>query len=349
MSNDFLRALDEINNEMGISADFIREKIKKAICAVCRNTYGVDDPTVEFKDSGDLVVKIPKKVCEVASDENEISLADAIKIDPSSSIGDYVDVEIDTKQFGRISAQTARNVIRQGIRDGEKEIITEKLKCYEGEVVSAQIVRINRNGSMILKIGNTETILSNKESQFACGKNEGDFLKVFVVRIESDSSSPVPIVSRSSPHLVEKLFEMEVPEISQGIVSIESIAREAGVRTKIAVKSSDPSVEAVGSCIGDRGLRVRPIVEELGGEKIDVIKYSEDPIEYISAAVAPAKVVDINILSTDDKAQNECTVTVPDDQLSLAIGVKGQNVKLASRLTGWKLNLRPESGFYGEE
>lgn len=351
--NDISLALGEIKDEMGIDSDFVKERIKKAICAVCRNTYGVEEPFVEFEDSGGLVVKIPKLVSENPKDETEVSLSEAIEVDPDAKIGDTILVQIDTKQFGRISAQTARSVIRQGIRDGEKEIIVKKLKCYENEVVSAQIVRMKSDGSMILKIGNSETVLSRVESQYVYDKAEGDFIKVYIKRIESDGISPIPIVSRSSAELVRKLFEIEIPEIAQKIVSIESIAREPGVRTKMAVKSADPDVDAVGACIGDRGARIKSVVEEISGEsgkeKIDVIRYSEDPIEFIKASIAPAKVIDINVVSTDDKFQNECTVTVPDGQLSLAIGIRGQNVKLASRLTGWKLNLRPESGFYGEE
>ncbi len=351
--DDISLALGEIKDEMGISSEFVKDRIKKAISAVCRNTYGVEDPFVEFEDSGGLVVKIPKLVSEEPSSESEISISEAVEVDPEAKVGDTVLVQIDTKQFGRISAQTARSVIRQGIRDGEKEIIVKKLKCYENEVVSAQIIKIKNDGSMILKIGDSETVLSRIESQYVYDKFEGDFIKVYVKRIESDGVSPIPIVSRSSAELVRKLFEIEVPEISQNIVSIEAIAREPGVRTKMAVKSSDPDVDAVGACIGDRGTRIKSVIEEIGGksgkEKIDVIRYYEDPSAFIEASIAPARVIDINVVSTDDKFQNECTVTVPDDQLSLAIGIRGQNVKLASRLTGWKLNLRPESGFYGEE
>lgn len=337
--NDLLKALGEINDSMGIDSDFIKDRISRAICAVCRNTYGVEDPVVEFDDSGKLSVRIKKTVCEIPENNLQISVDDALKILPDASIGDEIEVPIDTKQFGRISAQTARNVIRQGIRDGEKERITKQLKCYENELVSAQIIKINRNGSMILKIGNSETTLPLSEANLISHRSESSFVKVFVKRIDIDGFKPIPIVSRSTAKLVEKLFETEVPEIKQGLISIESIAREAGIRTKISVKSNDPDIEAVGSCIGDKGARIKPIIEELGGEKIDVIQYYDDPIKYIKSALAPAIVTKIKVVSSDDKFLNECAVGVPSDQLSLAIGIKGQNVKLASKLTGWKLNI----------
>ena len=337
--NDLIKALSEINDEMGISSSFIKDRISRAISAVCRNTYGVEDPVVEFDDSGQLSVKIKKTVCEFPETNLQISLDDARQYFPDASIGDELNIPIDTKQFGRISAQTARNVIRQGIRDGEKENIIKHLKCYENELVSAQIIKFNTNESVILKIGNSETTLSKNEASLISHRAEGSFVKVFVKRIDVDSLHPIPIVSRATPKLVEKLFEIEVPEIKEGLISIESIAREPGVRTKISVKSNDPDIEAVGSCIGDKGSRIKPIIDELGGEKIDVIQYYDDPIKYIKAALAPATVTKVKVVSSDDKFLNECAIGVPSDQLSLAIGIKGQNVKLASKLTGWKLNL----------
>ena len=341
--NDLLKALGEINNDMGIDSNFIKDRILRAICAVCRNTYGIEDPVVEFDESGKLSVRIKKTVSETPENNLQISVDDAQIIVPGSSVGDEIEVPIDTKQFGRISAQTARNVIRQGIRDGEKELIIKQLKCYENELVSAQIIKTNRNGSIILKIGNSETILPPSEASLISHRAEGSFVKVFVKRIDTDGINPIPIVSRSTSKLVEKLFEIEVPEIKQGLISIESIAREAGIRTKISVKSNDPDIEAVGSCIGDKGSRIKSIIEELGGEKIDVIQYYDDPIKYIKSALSPAIVTEIKVVSSDDKFLNECAVGVPNDQLSLAIGIKGQNVKLASKLTGWKLNICSDS------
>ena len=348
--SDILNALKEIKTEVGIDTESIKDSISKAILSVCKNTYGIEDPIIEFNPSGELIVKVQKTVCEKVEDEMiQISLEDALKINSGVKMGDLVEDAVDTKQFGRIAAQTVRNVVRQGIRDGEKAIVTQKLRCYEKELVSAQIVRINRKlNTAILKIGEVETTLSRHDMNFLGKRKEGDFIKVYVVRIETDGIVPVPIVSRSCAELVRKLFEFEIPEISQGIVSIKSIAREAGLRTKISVSSNDPDVDPIGACIGTNRARIRTIINEIDGEKIDVINYYDDPVEYIGAAIAPARVVEVQVNSDSDNTQNECSVTVPDDQLSLAIGQKGQNVRLASRLTGWKISLRPESGYYGE-
>ena len=350
--SDLFNALNEIKSEMGINPDYMREKISKAIFAVCKNTYGIE-PIIEFDSgSGELIVEVSKIVSEKVEDEMiQISLEDALKISSDAKLGDSIVAPVDTKQFGRIAAQTVRNVVRQGLRDGERELITKKLMCYEKEVVSAQIVRIDRsNGLVRLKIGESETSLPKHDVEYVGigNREEGDFIKVYVVRIETYGSMPVPIVSRSCPELVSKLFESEIPEINQGIVSIKSIAREAGMRTKIAVHSNNPDVDPVGACIGDKGNRINSIVDELDGEKIDIIRYSDIAEDYISEAISPAKVLDIQVDKESSNMQNECSVTVPDNQLSLAIGIKGQNVRLASRLTGWKINLRPESGYYGE-
>lgn len=348
--SDLFSALNEINSEIGIDLEYIKEKIVKAISAVCKNTYGIDT-SVEFDSkSGGIIVKAKKTVCEKVEDDMlQISLENALKINPEAKIGDSVEAIIDTKKFDRVAAQTVKNVIRQGIIDGKKELVAKKLSCYEKELVSAEIIQINnKNSSVVLKIGESETTLSKHDFNFIGEKSEGEFIKVYVLRIETDSVMPIPIVSRSCPELVCKLFESEVPEIKEGIVSIKSIAREAGSRTKISVSSNNPDVDPVGACIGDHGSRIRSVMFELNGEKIDVIKYSEDPVKYISSAISPASAISVQVDSEADNTQNECCVTVPDNQLSLAIGLKGQNVRLASRLTGWKINLRPESGYYGE-
>lgn len=348
--SDIFGALKEINSEIGIDLEYIKEKIAKAISAVCKNTYGID-VLVEFNsESGEVIVKTNKTVCEKIEDEMiQISLENALKINPEVKIGDSIEARIDTKKFDRVAAQTVRNVIRQGIRDGEKELVAKKLRCYEKELVSAEIIRIDQeNSSAILKIGESETTISKHDFKFIGNRSEGEFIKVYVLRIETDGLMPIPIVSRSCPELVCKLFESEVPEIKEGIVSIKSVSREAGSRTKIAVSSNNNDVDPVGACIGDHSSRIRAVIFELNGEKIDVIKYSEDPAEYISAAISPATAISVQVDDESDNIQNECCVTVPDNQLSLAIGLKGQNVRLASRLTGWKINLRPESGYYGE-
>ena len=347
--SDLFSALGELQSDIGINAEYIKESIIKAVSSVCKNTYGIEDAYVGFDKSGELVVKVNKLICETVDDPMlQISLDDALKIDPNAKIGDHLQDRIDTKEFGRIAAQTVRTVVRQGIRDGEKELVISKLRCYEKELVSAKIVRFDvKKEFIILKIGESETSLPKNDLKLVWPRKEGDFIKVYVSRIEVDGPTPIPIVSRSCPELVCKLFENEVPEIKNGIVTIDSIAREAGMRSKIAVSSTNPEVDPVGSCIGAHGSRIQSVVDELNGEKIDVIRYSDDPVDYISAAIAPAKVLSIQVDSESDNTKNECLVTVPESQLSLAIGSKGQNVRLASRLTGWKINLKSEDGQYG--
>lgn len=351
--SDLFDALGAINSEVGIDPEYMKERIVQAITSVMKNGYGIDDPVVEFdNESGDLILKVNKIVSDVVDDDfTQISLEDALKIDSSAQIGNTVLSRIDTKKFGRIAAQTVRTVVRQGLRDGEKDLVTKKLKCYEKELVSAKIIRMNaETETVLLKIGECETLLPNKDFKLVWPRKEGDFLKVYVSNIVTDGYYPVPIVSRSCSELVSKLFENEVPEIQDGLVVIKSVARDPGVRCKIAVASTDPGFkEPVGACIGVHGSRIKQVVDELNGEKIDVINYSEDPVEFITAALAPAKVLGVQVDSDSSNISNDCSVSVPDNQLSLAIGVKGQNVKLAARLTGWKINLKPESGFYGSD
>ncbi|MCL2311770.1 MAG: transcription termination factor NusA [Firmicutes bacterium] len=350
MSSDVLGALTDINLEKGVSADYMKEKILKAIYAMCRNVYGVDDPIVNLdSNSGNLTVKFRKKVVEKVDDEQvQVSMKDALTIDPSAKLGDILDVELDTKQFGRIAAQTARSVIKQGIREGEKEATLKKLSSYENEIITAQVVKINwKTGFVILVFGKIEAFFPRNE-KIPADLREGQFLKVYILKIETTSSSVYLLVSRSCPEFIKKLFESEVPEIADGTVVIKAIAREVGFRTKIAVFSNDPNVEAVGACIGNRGSRIELILEELAGEKIDIIKYHEDLSKFVEAAVAPASVVSVEDIKIEGERKRECSVVVNKDQLSLAIGAKGQNVRLASKLTFCKINLIPENVHYGE-
>ena len=351
--SELFDALSAINSEVGINPEYMKERIIQAITSVLKNSYGIEEPLVEFDtDNWGLIIKVDKVVSEFVDDEfTQISLEDALKIDSSVKLGDTVKSSVDTKKFGRIAAQTVRSVVRQGLRDGEKALVAEKLRCYEGELVSAKIVRLNSNTeTVLLKIGESETLLPKKDAKLVWPRKEGDFIKVYVSHIETDGYYPVPIVSRSCNELVAKLFENEVPEIQDGLVVIKSVAREPGMRCKIAVASADPEFkEPVGACIGVHGSRIKQVVDELNGEKIDVIPYSDDPVEFITAALAPAKIIGIQVDSGSSNVHNDCSVTVPDDQLSLAIGIKGQNVKLAAKLTGWRINLKPESGFYGDE
>ena len=257
-----------------------------------------------------------------------------------------VNVQLDTKQFGRIAAQTARNIIRQGIRDGERGQMLQEFQSKHQELVTATVERVDpRTGAATLKIGKSEALLTRNEQVGTDDLHEGDLIKVYVVDVKETERGPRAIISRTHPDLVKRLFETEVPEIYDGTVEIKAVSREAGSRTKLAVLSHNPDVDAVGACIGARGARVSSIVNELGGEKIDIVEYSEDPQKFIASALSPAQVLSVE---PAEDGSHACRVTVPDNQLSLAIGNKGQNARLAARLTGWKIDIKPESGFYGE-
>lgn len=260
---------------------------------------------------------------------------------------DELEVPIDPKHLGWTSVSSARNVIRQGIRQGEKGQTLIEFQSKLGEIVTATVERIDpKSGVATIKIGKSEATLPKSEQLGHDDLKEGDHIKVYIADVKDNERGPHAIISRTHPGLVKRLFEQEVPEIYDGVVEIKSISREAGSRTKMAVYSSNPDVDAIGSCIGNKGARVNKIVEELGGEKIDIVLYSDDPEKYISAALSPASVCKVEI--TDEETKS-CRATVPDGQLSLAIGNKGQNARLAARLTGWRIDIRPESGFYGED
>ena len=262
-------------------------------------------------------------------------------------MGKVINIKLDPKHFGRIAAQSAKHVIRQGIREAEKNQQVLEFQRRNQELVTVQVVRIDpRSGAATIQVGKGETVLPKSEQMESDNLKEGDRIKVYVVDIKETEKGLRALVSRTHPGLVTRLFENEVPEIFDGTVEIKAVSREAGSRTKMAVISHDENVDAVGACIGQRGIRVANIVEELGGEKIDIVEYSEDPVAFISAALAPAKVLKVEM---DPEGAKACRVTVPDSQLSLAIGNKGQNARLAVKLTGWKIDIRPESGFYGED
>ena len=290
-------------------------------------------------------------VDDVLTPATEISLDAARKINKHAELGDLVNVDVRTQNFGRIAAQTAKQVIIQGIREAERGMIFDTFSSKEHEILTGIVTRIDpRNGSVALRIGTgaeaTDAILTAGEQVKGETLVEGQRIKVYLVDVRRQSRGPQVVISRTHPGLVKRLFELEVPEIYDGTVEVKAIAREAGARTKLAVWSKNPDVDPVGACIGARGARVEKIVQELNGEKIDVIRWSEDITEFISAALSPAKVVKVELLPGETKS---CRVTVPDHQLSLAIGNKGQNVRLCAHLTGYNIDIRPESGYYGED
>ncbi len=350
MSAEIFEALRALENERGISMDFMLEKINKAIVTACKNSYDGNEEVTVIMDEENAIfsVELLKTVVEnVNFPGREISLEDAKKINKNASVGEQVKIVLDTKEFGRIAAQTARNIIRQGIKDGEKNQIAQEFKDKQSQIVSALIERIDqKTGAFTLRIGKAESTLPKNEQIGTENAKEGDYIKVYVSDVKVLEKGPKIIISRTHPNFVKKVFESEIPEISEGIIEVKSVSREAGSRSKVAVKSNKDNIDAVGSCIGPQGTRLNSIIRELGGEKIDLIEHSDDPAKFIASALAPANVLKVEFNS---EQENTCQATVPDSQLSLAIGNRGQNVRLAARLTGYKIDIRPESGFYGED
>ncbi len=349
-NKEFFDAVELMEKEKGIPSEYLLDKITAAIVTSVKKDYGSKD--VVFceadREKSELRVFLRKTVAEEITDKDtQISLEEAAKYKKAPVIGEDVEIPLETKQFGRIAAQTAKNVIRQGIRDAERGLILREFQSRKQELVSGKVQRVDpRTGNVTLEIGKAEAVLPKGEQVPGETFREGEFIKVYIVDVKENDKGPKAMISRTHPGLVKRLFETEVPEIYDGSVEIKSISREAGSRTKIAVYSKDENVDPVGACIGPRGARVGKIVDALGGEKIDVIVFSEDPKLFIAAALAPADVISVDI---DESQTNACFVTVPDTQLSLAIGNKGQNARLAARLTNWKIDIKPESGFYSPQ
>ncbi len=345
-ARDIYDALILLQEERGIPIDFMLDKIHKAIITACKNNYnGNEDAIMNVnKELGIFEVYLQKTVVdEISNAGKEISLSEARVIDPNVAIGEKVGIKLNTKDFGRIAAQTARNIIRQGIRDGEKDQIVKEFQSKQNEIVTATVEKIDqKNDAITLRIGRAEAVLPKSERITKEVFHEGDHVKVFVSDVKETEKGPKIIISRTHPGFVKKLFEIEVPEIQSNSVEIISVSREPGSRTKIAVKSNDESIDPVGACIGNKGIRIKEIIKELGGEKIDVIKFNDDIQTFISKSLSPAKVSKVMIKDEEEKS---CLVCVPDNQLSLAIGNRGQNARLAARLTGWKIDIKPESFF----
>ena len=351
---EFFAAINLIEKEKGIPKAYMLEKITQAlVTAYKRDHEGIgDNVTVEADEEKGAVRMFIKKdvVEEVDNPFTEMSLEAAREKLPQAQLGDVIRQEIKTRDFGRIAAQTARQVIIQGMREAERGMIYDEFSSKEHEILTGLVTRVDpRSGAASLRIGSgneaTEAFLAPSEQVKGESYVEGMRLRVYVVEVRRSTQGPQVLVSRTHPGLVKRLFELEVPEIYDGTVEVKSIAREAGSRTKLAVWSADPDVDPIGACVGPRGQRVNNIVEELKGEKVDIIKWSEDPAEYIAAALSPADVLSVEELP-DGKS---CRVVVPDDQLSLAIGKEGQNARLAAKLTGWKIDIKPASAPAGEE
>ena len=348
MNAEFFAAIEDIEKEKGIPREYMFEKIQQAMLAAFRKDnpeYGENVEVVIDEAKKRIEVVINKTVVEQVEDPTtEIDAESAMKLSKRAKPGDVVQIQVEPKKFGRIAAQAAKQVIIQGIREAERGMIYDEFTSKEHEILTGVVSRIEpRTGGVSIKISSnsefTEAMLPPSERIRTEELSEGDRIKVYVVEVRKSTRGPQVLISRTHPGLVKRLFELEVPEIFDGTVEIKSIAREAGSRTKMAVWSSDPAVDAIGACVGPKGGRVASIVEELGGEKIDIVKYSEQPEEFIAAALAPA-VVEKVIMLDEGKS---CRVIVPEGQLSLAIGKEGQNARLAAKLTGYKIDIKADS------
>src|SRR5690625_2843252 len=334
-------AMNYLEKEKGIDRETLVETLEAAlISAYKRNFQSASNVRVNTNvDEGKMEVYARKTVVEeVLDSQEEITLEEAKEIDPNYEIDDIIEIEVTPKDFGRIAAQAAKQVVTQRVREAERNVIFEEYIDHEEDVITGIIQRKDRS-SVFVDLGKIEAKLSENDQMPGESYNIHDRIKVYVTKVEKGNKEPRIFISRTHPGLLKRLFEMEVPEIYDGIVEIKSIAREAGDRSKISVYSEDENVDPVGSCVGQGEQRVQTIVDELQGEKIDIIEWSDDPVVYVSNALSPAKVIDVIV----DEEEKATTVIVPDYQLSLAIGKRGQNARLAARLTGWKIDIKSET------
>lgn len=340
--SELMLALEQIEKEKGISKDVIIEAIEKSLLDACKKDFGKsENVTVNMdRETGAIEVYAAKTVVDVVEDDaTEISLEKALMISSKYAVGDTVNVEITPKNFGRIAAQQARSVIVQTIKEEEKKALFDHFYCKEKDVVTGVVQRyVGKNISVSLD-DKMDALLMENEQVKTEHYRPTDRIKLYIVEVKETNKGPKVIVSRTHPELVKRLFEKEVSEVADGTVEIKSISREAGSRSKIAVWSNDPNVDPVGACVGMNGNRVNNIVDDLKGEKIDIITWSEDPATFIENALSPSKVVSVKVDEEDKSAK----VVVPDYQLSLAIGKEGQNARLAARLTGYKIDIKSES------
>ena len=340
-SAEFMEALREIVKEKGIDEEVIYEAIETSLVSACKKNFGTSQnvKVVMDRETGNIEVYAQKDVVEEVEDPMlQVSLEEAKAINHVYQIGDVVDFVVTPKNFGRISAQTAKQVVVQKFREAEREILFNQYISKEKEVVIGIVQRTEKK-NVIVQLGKIDAILAPNEQIPGEQYRFMDRVKVYVVEVKQTTKGPQIFVSRTHPELVKRLFEQEVPEVFDGTVEIKSIAREAGSRTKIAVYSKDPNVDAVGACVGQNGYRVNVIVNELCGEKIDIVNWSEDPKEFIAAALSPSKVLAVAINPNEQSAR----IVVPDHQLSLAIGKEGQNARLSAKLTGWRIDIKSES------
>lgn len=340
MNLELVTALGELEKERGIPKAILLEAIEAAIVSAYRRNYGsAQNVRVELDNSGDIKVFARKDVVEeVLEEANEINLEDAKAIDANYQLDDVVEIEVTPRDFGRIAAQTAKQVVIQRIREAERAMIFDEFQNREGDIVTG-IVQRTEHRNVLVDLGRVEAVLPPSEQIPRENYGHGSRMKVYITEVRKTTRGPQVVASRTHPGLLKRLFELEVPEIHDGIVGLKAVAREAGSRSKIAVYSRDPNVDPVGACVGPRGMRVQAVVQELKGEKIDIVQWSSDPEAFIASALSPARVLRVHIMEGEKTAR----AVVPDHQLSLAIGKEGQNARLAARLTGWKIDIKSES------
>lgn len=350
MNKEFMRAIEDLEKEKQISKDILIEAIESALVSAYKKNYGTSQNVrVNIdRETGDINVFMRKDIVadDALMDELcEIPLSEALEIDARYEVGDIIEYQVTPRDFGRIAAQTAKQVVVQRIREAERGLVFDDFSKRQGEIITGTVQRIS-NDTIFVNIGRTEGILSATEQVAGESFDINSRIKVYVMDVKRTTKGPQVYLSRSHPGLVRRLFEFEVPEIQDGTVEIKGIAREAGSRTKMAVYAADENVDPVGACVGPRGVRVQNIVDELFGEKIDIITWDEDPVLLISNVLSPAKVEKVIILS---EAEKTATIVVPDYQLSLAIGKEGQNVRLAAKVSGWKIDIKSHSKYFEEE
>ena len=339
MNHEFMEALDELEKDRGIDKEILIDTIEQALLTAYKKNFGsAQNVRVEIdRERGDVRVFSQRVVVDESDLYDtflEIELNDAREISPNYELGDIIENEVTPKDFGRIAAQTAKQVVVQR----KREIVYNEFMDKENEIVTGEVARVNKN-IVYVNLGRIEAIMTQAEQIPGEHYQAGQKIKVYILEVKKTNKGPQIVVSRSHPGLVKRLFEFEVPEIFEGIVQIKSVSREAGSRTKMAVKSIDEKIDPIGACVGPKGSRVKNIVDELGDEKIDIIKYSDDPAEYISASLSPSKVEKVEV----NEEEKSALVVVPDYQLSLAIGKEGQNARLAAKLTNWKIDIKSES------
>ena len=341
MNAEFFTALELLEKEKGIPADYMIEKIEAALVSAYKKEYGNNTNVRVLIDPAKKDVRVyqQKEVVEVVeTPETQVSLEDAKLKSKRATIGTTLEYEVKTKDFRRLSAAAAKSVIIQGIREGERRVMQEAYENKHEEIITATVSKIDpENGNVVLDTGTSRAVLLRSEQIPGEIFHVDDKIKVFVMEVNKESRGPIVTLSRAHAGLVRRMFELEIPEIADGIVLVKGVSREAGSRTKIAVMSRDPDVDPVGACIGSHGARISSIVDELRGEKVDIVKYSEQVEEYVAAALAPANVVSVTVTG-----ERSCRVRVEPDQLSLAIGKEGQNARLAARLTGFKIDIKSD-------